>query len=132
MKSASGRRAVRTWSFITNHADVLLHIARDPTIRLRDLAAQVDITERAAQSIVNDLVAEGYLSRVRVGNRNHYQVHPHRHLRRAIVRHREVSALLDLLRDAPAAGNGRDAALTRPRTPPGRRAPAARERAATP
>jgi DNA-binding MarR family transcriptional regulator len=54
-----------SWTFLTNHADALLCIARDPGVRLRDLAPMVGVTERAAQRIVNDLVAEGYVSRAR-------------------------------------------------------------------
>lgn len=63
------------WTFLTNHTHVLLCITRDPTIRLRDVATMVGITERAAQSIVADLVGEGYLTRSRVGRRNVYDVH---------------------------------------------------------
>lgn len=64
------------WTFLTNHARVLLRIARDPEVRLRDLAAGIGITERAVQIIVADLEAAGYLTRTRVGRRNHYTVDP--------------------------------------------------------
>jgi predicted transcriptional regulator of viral defense system len=64
-----------SWTFLTNHAQVLFCVLQDPTVRLRDVADAVGITERAAQSIVADLVAEGYLSRTRVGRRNQYRVH---------------------------------------------------------
>ena len=70
------------WMFLTNHAHVLLAIARDPTVRLREVAATVGVTERAVQMIVADLAAAGYLTRTRVGRRNHYSVHgagPFRH-----------------------------------------------------
>ncbi len=63
------------WTFITNHAHVLLCVARDPSMRLRDVATTVGITERAAQSIVADLVTAGYLTRRREGRRNRYEVH---------------------------------------------------------
>lgn len=66
-----------TWCFLTNHALVLLCIARDPAIRLRELGDRVGITERAAHRIVDELVAAGYVSRVRNGRRNHYTVHRH-------------------------------------------------------
>lgn len=93
------------WTFLTNHAHVLLCIARDPGIRLRDLAMRVGITERAAQRIVSDLVKEGYLIRHRVGRRNHYEVCSTRHLRHPVERHRQVSALLALLEEkAPSVG----------------------------
>ena len=64
----------RAWTFLTNHAHVLLVIAREPTARLRDVAASVGITERAAQAIVADLEAAGYLHRERVGRRNEYTI----------------------------------------------------------
>lgn len=64
------------WTFLTNHARVLLKIAGDPEARLRDIAAMAHITERAAQGIVADLEAAGYLTRTRVGRRNHYTIHP--------------------------------------------------------
>ena len=65
-----------SWTFLSHHAQVLLCIARDPDVRLREIATAVGITERAVQAIVNDLVAEGYVDRTRVGRRNHYAVHP--------------------------------------------------------
>jgi DNA-binding IclR family transcriptional regulator len=66
------------WSFLTNHAHVLLCIAHDPNTRLRDIAESVGITERAAHRIVAELVEEGFVSRERVGRRNRYEVHPER------------------------------------------------------
>src|SRR5207247_1242308 len=64
----------RTWTFLTNHAQVLLCLSGDPEIRLRDVAERVGITERACQRIVADLVATGYVTASRVGRRNHYTV----------------------------------------------------------
>ncbi|SDN06288.1 MarR family protein [Streptomyces wuyuanensis] len=64
------------WTFLTNHARVLLRIADDPEVRLRDLAAGIGITERAVQIIVADLEAAGYLTRTRVGRRNRYTIDP--------------------------------------------------------
>ncbi len=87
-----------TWTFLTSHAHVLLCIARDPVIRLRDLAEQVGITERAAQRIVTDLVNEGYLERQRVGRRNRYVVHPELPLRHPIEDGHTLGTLLNLLR----------------------------------
>ena len=63
-----------SWTFLTNHGHVLLAIADDPETRLRDIAARVGITERAAQLIVSDLEAGGYLTKEKVGRRNHYTV----------------------------------------------------------
>ena len=62
------------WKFLTNHGLVLLCIADDPGIRLRDIAARVGITERAAHRIVASLVDSGYVTRERVGRRNNYEV----------------------------------------------------------
>lgn len=109
---ADAERAERSvWTFLTNHTHVLLCIAEDPGVRLRDVAARVGITERAAQSIVADLVQAGYLSRERVGRRNQYELHPHQPLRHPMEAHHTVGELLDLLRSAPmgretAAGRG--------------------------
>ncbi len=72
------------WTFLTNHAHVLVCIARDHRTRLRDIAQCAGITERAAQGIVSDLVEAGYLTRYRVGTRNLYEVHPDLPLRHPI------------------------------------------------
>ncbi|HEV3381019.1 MAG TPA: helix-turn-helix domain-containing protein [Trebonia sp.] len=66
-----------TWGFLTNHALVLLCIARDPGARLRDIAASVGITERSAFGIVRDLAAAGYIVKEKGGRRNHYRVETH-------------------------------------------------------
>ncbi len=87
------------WTFLTNHAHVLLCIAADPQMRLRDVAARVGITERAAQRIVADLVAEGYLTRTRVGRRNQYEVHGDLPFRHPIERGNDINGLLGLLVD---------------------------------
>ncbi len=63
------------WSLLTNHAHVLMCIAAQPTIRMREIAARSGITERAAHRIVSELEAAGFISHERVGRRNHYQVH---------------------------------------------------------
>lgn len=84
----------RRWTFLTNHAHVLVCIARDPGIRGRDIAERVGITERAAQSIVADLVAEGYVTRTRVGRRNTYEVHPDLPLRHPVEQAHQVGDLL--------------------------------------
>jgi hypothetical protein len=65
---------IARWTFLTNHARVLLALAQDPRQRLRDVAATAGITERTTQGIVADLEAAGYLSHVRVGRRNHYSI----------------------------------------------------------
>lgn len=86
-----------TWTFLTNHAHVLLCIARNPDARLRDVASEVGITERAAQRIVADLVTEGYLTRERIGRRNQYVVHSDQPLRHPVERHAAVASLISLL-----------------------------------
>lgn len=86
-----------TWTFLTNHARVLMVITHDPTVRLRDIAATLDITERAAQRIVTELVDEGYLSRERKGRRNVYTVHLKQPLRTPQTRNVEVGEFLELL-----------------------------------
>lgn len=63
------------WRFLTNHGRLLLCLAQDPSLRIRDLALILGITERSTQKIVGDLVADGYLTRKRIGRRNEYEVH---------------------------------------------------------
>ncbi|KAB1948413.1 winged helix-turn-helix transcriptional regulator [Micromonospora sp. ALFpr18c] len=91
----------RNWTFLTNHGHVLLAIARDPTARLRDVAAEVGVTERAAQAIVADLEAEGYLRRTRVGRRNEYTLNPSGRFRHPAEADRQVGDLLALFTEAP-------------------------------
>jgi hypothetical protein len=86
-----------SWTFLTNHAHVLLCIARDPAIRLRDVATEVDITERAAQRIVAELVEAGYLSRSREGRRNHYEVHGDLPLRHPLEQDHLIGELIDVV-----------------------------------
>jgi hypothetical protein len=102
----TGRRPTRatptplpqlSWTFLTNHAHVLLSLALEPEVRMRDVATAVGITERAVQRIVADLEAEGYLQRVREGRRNRYEVREDLPLRHPIESHRRVRALLDLV-----------------------------------
>ncbi len=84
----------RSWTFLTNHARVLVEIARHPHSRLRDIAATIGITERAAQTIVTDLEQAGYITRTRVGRRNHYSVDPSRPFRHPADANHNVEALL--------------------------------------
>lgn len=84
------------WTFLTNHAHVLFCIARDPEVRLRDVAGRVGITERAVQRIVTDLQTGGYLAISKDGRRNRYQVQYEQRLRHPIERHRTVAALIEL------------------------------------
>jgi hypothetical protein len=86
-----------TWSFLTSHARVLLCVADDPAIRLRDIGEQVGLTERAVYRIVDDLVSGGYISRERSGRRNRYTVHRHLPVPDRISRTRPIGELLEIL-----------------------------------
>ena len=86
-----------TWTFLTNHAQVLLCIARDRQIRLRDIGATVGITERAAHRIVGELAEAGYISRERNGRRNSYTVNTHLPLPDSLARSQRVKDLLHVL-----------------------------------
>jgi MarR family len=66
-----------SWSFLTNHARVLLCIAHDPGVRLRDIAASLGITERSAHGIVSELADAGYVVKEKDGRRNRYQIQTH-------------------------------------------------------
>lgn len=92
--------AVADWSFFTNHARVLICIARDPGIRLRDLAAVLEITERSAHSIVTDLVEAGYVEKDKDGRRNRYRVLAQRSLHDSISRELTIGDVLGVLLDA--------------------------------
>lgn len=85
------------WAFLTNHGRVLLCIAHDPGMRLRDIAATLGITERSAYAIVNDLAEAGYVRKERDGRRNRYAVQTHLPLPEATPRERSVGEVLDLL-----------------------------------
>ena len=85
------------WTFLTNHAQVLLCIAEDPGIRLRDIGERVGITERAAHRIVSELVTAGYVSRSREGRRNRYAVRSDLTLPDRVARGRRVGELLQIL-----------------------------------
>jgi DNA-binding IclR family transcriptional regulator len=90
-----------SWTFLTSHTQVLLCIARDQDVRLRDVAQTVGITERAAQRILSDLVEAGYVERERVGRRNRYTVNGATAMRHASQQEHEISELLELLKLDP-------------------------------
>lgn len=85
------------WTFLTNHAQVLVCIARDPGVRLRDIGARVGITERAAHRIVAELAGAGHITRQRNGRRNHYTINAHLPLPDRIAREQNVGELLEIL-----------------------------------
>jgi DNA-binding MarR family transcriptional regulator len=86
----------RDWTFLTNHAHVLLCLADDHDILLRDVAVKVGITERAVQLIVADLEHAGYITRTRVGRRNHYALKKGGRLRHPLEAHRTIEVLLGI------------------------------------
>lgn len=96
------------WTFLSNHAHVLVCLAEEPDARVRDVALRVGITERAVQAIVNDLESCGALTRTRDGRRNHYEIHDDVPLRHPVESHRTVRDLLTM------------AGVARPRRPNGR------------
>jgi DNA-binding IclR family transcriptional regulator len=91
------------WSFLTNHARALVCIARDPGVRLRDIAAALDITERSAYAIVSELAEAGYVVKEKDGRRNRYQVQGHLPLHGSVGSERTIGEILDVLVEASAA-----------------------------
>jgi MarR family len=86
-----------SWGFLSNHGRVLLLLARDPGMRLRDIAARLSITERSAYGIVTDLIGAGYIRKRKDGRRNHYQIEAHQPLPEPTSRERTVGEILALL-----------------------------------
>jgi hypothetical protein len=105
---------VGRWNFLTNHARVLLCIARDPGVRLRDVAAGLGITERSAHAIVADLAAAGYLVKHKNGRRNRYHIQAHLPLPEPATGEPAIGDVLALLAGDSAARNP-----PRPATEPG-------------
>jgi hypothetical protein len=89
------------WTFLTNHAQVLVCIARDPGIRLRDIGERVGITERAAHRIVVELADAGYITRERTGRRNRYTINAHFSLPDPVANEQNVGELLAILTGPP-------------------------------
>ena len=93
-----------SWTFLTNHAQVLLCVARDPGIRLRDIAAGLGITERSAFGIITDLVEAGYVVKEKDGRRNRYRIQEHLPLPDSVARERTVGEVLALLAGTDTTG----------------------------
>ena len=91
---------VESWSFLTNHARVLLCIAHDPDMRLRDIASSVGITDRSAYGIVTDLAESGYIVKQKDGRRNRYQIQAHLPLRESASQQPAIGEVLALLTGA--------------------------------
>ena len=105
---SNSHRNEKPWRFVTSHTQVLLCIARNPEIRIRDVADLTGITERAAQRIIADLVEAGYVQRERLGRRNHYVIRTDLKMRHPLQQAHEIGELLELLLD--------DSELTKRRT----------------
>jgi len=93
---------VPSWSFLTNHARALICIARDPGVRLRDIAAALDITERSAYGVVDELADAGYVVKEKDGRRNRYEIQDHLPLRGAVGGERTIGEILDILAQVSA------------------------------
>ena len=102
---SSTESSTRGWQFVTNHTQVLLCLARDPDVRLRDVADSVGITIGSAQRILSDLVEAGFVERERHGRRNRYVINRDSPmLRHAAQDGQDIGGLLDLLRLAEQSG----------------------------
>ena len=88
------------WTFLTNHARALVCIARDPGVRLRDIAAALGVTERSAYAIVTDLTEDGYIVKQKEGRRNRYHIQADLPLRESVVQKRTIGEVLGLLAEA--------------------------------
>ncbi len=95
-----------SWTFLTNHAHVLVCLSIDPTLRVRDLADRVGITERAAHRILTGLARAGYLAKERQGRRTRYRLNLDHPMRHPLERSRPVGALLEALAIVDKAGEG--------------------------
>jgi DNA-binding Lrp family transcriptional regulator len=96
-----------TWTFLSNHGNVLVYVDEHPTARLREIADAVGITERATHKLVSELVDEGYLTRTRVGRRSEYAVNCDQHLRHpALSGHTVHQLLVGMTRPVPGGSRG--------------------------
>jgi DNA-binding Lrp family transcriptional regulator len=101
MISRSGKVGRVSWTLLSNHSLALVCVARQPGIRVREIADCVGVTERAAHRILSELCEAGYLSKHRVGARNFYEVHPDKRLRQPLISDHSLGDLLaPLLHDA--------------------------------
>ncbi|MET7617968.1 helix-turn-helix domain-containing protein [Streptomyces sp. NPDC005408] len=102
-----------TWTFLTNHARVLSAVARDPWIRIRDLAKSLELTERTVQAVVSDLEAAGYLTHTREGRRNKYRLIGGQ-FRHPAEEQRDIAPLLKVLANPEAGPRAADDDVARP------------------
>ena len=85
------------WTFLSNHAHVLLLLWKDPDLRMREMAEQVQITERAVQRVIHDLIEDGYVEVTKEGRRNHYTVRDDLPMRHPLEANTRVSCLIGIL-----------------------------------
>ena len=97
-RPANSERAANSWTFLSNHAHVLLCLAMNTDARIRDIAVLVGLTERAVQRILGELAADGVVDVFREGRRNRYQINQDAHLRHPLEAHRTVRDLIRLVR----------------------------------
>ena len=97
LETASSAESSNRWTFLTNHAHVLIVLHGNPDMVLREVALKVGITERGVQRIIQDLEEGGFIRREKVGRKNHYQVLTDKPLRHPIEAHRDIGDLLDLI-----------------------------------
>ena len=95
-----------TWTFLSNHAHVMILLGQDPDLRMRDLADRIGVTERAVQRIVAELSAAGYVEVQKEGRRNHYRVRRDLQLRHPVEAGVQVGALLDLVDQTQNVADG--------------------------
>jgi DNA-binding MarR family transcriptional regulator len=95
-QSTEDERHALSWTFLSNHSHVIICLARDPEIRMRDVAELVGITERAAIRIVTDLEGAGYIKKERIGRRNRYTIVGDKHLRHPLEAHHSIKGILAL------------------------------------
>ena len=95
--NAADAEPAHRWTFLTNHAHVLIVLSDEPDIVLREVAVRVGITERAVQRIVQDLEEGGFIEKQRVGRKNQYNIIPNVALRHPIEAHRTIGDILDLI-----------------------------------
>ena len=97
IRPSSASESPKHWTFLTNHAHVLILLHAEPGLVLREVATRVGITERAVQRIVQDLEEERFIRREKVGRKNQYEVSTDEALRHPIESHRKIGDLLKLI-----------------------------------
>ena len=97
VRKKSSEDSGNRWTFLTNHAHVLIVLHREPSIVLREVALKVGITESAVQRIIQDLEEEGFIQREKIGRQNHYEVLTDQPLRHPIEKHKTIGDLLHLV-----------------------------------